>query len=130
MLFIAVEDFTSVIQMSVNEQQTSCLMTGARNIEMSVALVFVDSTSVPPPPCVCIHCTAECRRIGLSIIDMTTALSFCLDAYVAEAMHYFVCCSREGEHDGAVSTKGLTTQLGSKVKQECTLAMLSMHSCI
>lgn len=48
MLFIAVEDFTSVIQMSVNEQQTSCLMTGARNIEMSVALVFVDSTSVPP----------------------------------------------------------------------------------
>lgn len=99
----------SVIQMSVNEQQTSCLMRGARNIEMSVAHVLVDGTSAPPPPCVCIHCTAQCGRIGPSIIDMTTALSFCLDAYVAEPMHYFVCCS--SQLTGAAGRGNMMVQL-------------------
>lgn len=46
------------------------------------------------PPTMCLY-SAQCGRIGPSIIDMTTALSFCLDAYVAEPMHYFVCCSSQ-----------------------------------
>lgn len=63
----------------------------------------------PPPPCVYIHYTAQCGRIGPSIIDMTTALSFCLDAYVAKPMHYFVCCS--SQLTGAAGRGNMMVQL-------------------